>query len=588
MTDNKPVLVIAEDEQLILSRLCEAAEKAGMKAEGCKTAEAAIKAITENHTNGRLVALIADLKLAGATQKHDGWQVITSAAKLSRCIKLAVYSGNLDNYNDILPLLNSFTSTTFFSKRTAHFSEVVDWIENLAKSRHNKHIPIVHDEDTKHIYHKLAPIYARSDLPILIVGPTGSGKESLARHIHKESGRKGPFHSVNCGALSEELANSELFGHVEGAFSGAVRHKLGLVLAASGYKETNTQKKPQESFIEWLKRGNESKNINLHDNGEIEMYELNEHHTKAGTLFLDEVTALPRQAMNALLRVLSTNDVRPVGYDGASIRSYCRIIAATNEIEMLKASSDNKSVESIFRRDLYFRLSGAVLQLHSLADRGADTIKEYLLSQQAWSGIELEKINMSPEAIDYIVNLYSKYNNDEPSNEYQEGNFRSLKNLLHRTALIARSKGASIVSLDHVRTATKHGYIEVSATTKENIADSRQQQIRQAFCDFLKEHGVQLEPNFSWNELISKIQNSDSKQIFAGAYIYCSCKFTEALMREIDLALTRNDKGNIVLAGKGKQLSTEMFVMAAAQYFSLKIQSNQKITDILKAAKGQQ
>ena len=115
-------------------------------------------------------------------------------------------------------------------------------------------------------YAALARVARGSTVPILFLGPTGSGKEVLAREVHAQSGRQGPFIPVNCGALPTTLVESLLFGHVKGAFSGAARDEVGFVRSADG-----------------------------------------------GTLFLDEIGDLPATSQAALLRVLQEHEVIPVG-----------------------------------------------------------------------------------------------------------------------------------------------------------------------------------------------------------------------------------------------------------------------------------
>ena len=160
---------------------------------------------------------------------------------------------------------------------------------------------------------------AASASPILITGETGSGKEVLARWIHHHSAQSaGPFVALNCAALPENLAESELFGHVKGAFTGAEASRKGKFLTADG-----------------------------------------------GILFLDEVGDLPLPAQAKLLRVLEEGAVEPVGADRA-VPVRVRVIAATHRD--LKA----KAKEETFREDLRFRISGFPLHLPALRERPED------------------------------------------------------------------------------------------------------------------------------------------------------------------------------------------------------------------------
>ncbi|MBI1752971.1 MAG: sigma-54-dependent Fis family transcriptional regulator [Acidobacteria bacterium] len=156
---------------------------------------------------------------------------------------------------------------------------------------------------------------AASELPVLILGPTGCGKELAASEVHHRSGRPGPLVAVNCSAFAEGLLESELFGHVKGAFTDAHRDRRGAIEVARG-----------------------------------------------GTLFLDEVADLSPRLQSLLLRVLQEREIRRVGSDHA-LKVDVRFVAATHRpMEELSASG-------AFRRDLLFRLQGAVLNLPPLAAR---------------------------------------------------------------------------------------------------------------------------------------------------------------------------------------------------------------------------
>lgn len=156
---------------------------------------------------------------------------------------------------------------------------------------------------------------APSELPVLLLGPTGSGKELAARELHQRSGRSGSLVAVNCSAFAEGLLESELFGHVKGAFTGAHQDRRGAIEAARG-----------------------------------------------GTLFLDEVADLSPRIQSLLLRVLQEREIRRVGSDHA-IRVDVRFVAATHR------SLDELAMTGAFRRDLLYRLEGAVLRLPPLSAR---------------------------------------------------------------------------------------------------------------------------------------------------------------------------------------------------------------------------
>ena len=160
---------------------------------------------------------------------------------------------------------------------------------------------------------------APSDLPVLIRGESGTGKEWVARAIHRSSRRSGKrFIAVNCSALSETLLESELFGHVRGAFTGALSTRQGLLEIANG-----------------------------------------------GTLFLDELGDMPKSLQPKLLRVLQEGEIRPLGANDA-IRVDVRILCATN------ADLESAIDRGEFRLDLYYRVAVMKIELPALRDRKDD------------------------------------------------------------------------------------------------------------------------------------------------------------------------------------------------------------------------
>jgi DNA-binding NtrC family response regulator len=165
-----------------------------------------------------------------------------------------------------------------------------------------------------------AELVAASPVPVLIHGETGTGKELLARHLHKRSGRKGPFVAVNGAAINESLAESEFFGHEAGAFTGANGRREGWFEAAQG-----------------------------------------------GTLFLDEIGDLPLALQVKLLRVLQEREVVRVG-GRKPIPIDVRIVTATH-VDLQSAITAGR-----FREDLYYRLNIVTLRIPPLRDRPGDIL----------------------------------------------------------------------------------------------------------------------------------------------------------------------------------------------------------------------
>jgi sigma-54 dependent transcriptional regulator, acetoin dehydrogenase operon transcriptional activator AcoR len=172
--------------------------------------------------------------------------------------------------------------------------------------------------ELEHDFDRLEKVAPARELAILIEGESGSGKEVLARQIQKWSGRSGAFVAVNCGALVENLVESQLFGSTKGAFSGATQDRTGFVRSAD-----------------------------------------------QGCLFLDEIAELPLASQATLLRVLEEHEVVPVG-GTRPIPVDIKVLAATHQ------NLDARVASGRFRRDLFARISGFRVQLPSLGDRRED------------------------------------------------------------------------------------------------------------------------------------------------------------------------------------------------------------------------
>jgi len=213
---------------------------------------------------------------------------------------------------------------------------------------------------------------APTDSTVLISGETGSGKELIARAIHKKSQRAGrAFIRVNCAAIPSSLVASELFGHEKGAFTGALQRRLGRFESANG-----------------------------------------------GTIFLDEIGDLPAETQIALLRVLQDHEIERVG-NSHSISVDVRVLAATNrDLEKAVAAG-------VFRQDLYYRLNVFPIHVPSLRERPEDIplLVEYLIERYATkTGKRIRKINKS------TLTLFQAY--DWP------GNIRELQNVIERAVIL--------------------------------------------------------------------------------------------------------------------------------------------------------
>jgi two-component system response regulator PilR (NtrC family) len=218
---------------------------------------------------------------------------------------------------------------------------------------------------------------ADSGSTVMITGESGTGKELVARAVHQESSRRSaPFISVNCGAIPETLMESELFGHVKGAFTGAVQSTEGLFLAADG-----------------------------------------------GTLFLDEITEVSPTVQVKLLRAIQERSIRRVG-DTRDVKVDVRLIAASNR-DLGKAMTDG-----VLREDLYYRLNVIPVRLPALRERRADIplLAQHFLDRFAGENPARGRVTLAQDAQQTLM-AYP-----------WPGNVRQLENMIERTYALSPGK----------------------------------------------------------------------------------------------------------------------------------------------------
>jgi two-component system response regulator GlrR len=287
---------------------------------------------------------------------------------------------------------------------------------------------------------------ADSDVSVLISGSSGSGKELLAQAIHRASSRVDqPFVAINCSALPEPLLESELFGHVKGAFTGAVSEHLGLFRAAH-----------------------------------------------QGTLFLDEIGDMPLSLQVKLLRVLQERLVRPVG----GTKSYpmdVRVISATHR------NLDQAMADGQFRQDLYYRLNVVNLRLPDLDDRAEDIplLANHFLRQTA-KGIAGQVTTFSPDAINLLVGAAWPGNVRQLENVVQQtaalSTTRVIPAALVRQAL-AQGSGY-LPSFNEARHQCERDYlVKVLRLTEGNVSKAAElaQRNRTDFYKLLQRHELKAE-----------------------------------------------------------------------------------------------
>ncbi|CAM4092522.1 response regulator [Flavobacterium branchiophilum] len=268
--------------------------------------------------------IICDIKMP----KMDGVELLEAVKKIKPEIPVVMISGHGDmetaiqtmklgafDYISKPPDLNRLLNTV---RNALDRKQLV--VENkILKKKVSKHYEMIgHSEAINHIKLMIEKV-AQTEARVLITGPNGTGKELVAHQLHEKSDRSGfPLIEVNCAAIPSELIESELFGHVKGAFTSAVKDRAGKFEAADG-----------------------------------------------GTLFLDEIGDMSLAAQAKVLRALQENLIQRVGAD-KDIKVNVRVVAATNK-DLKKEIAEGR-----FREDLYHRLAVILIKVPSLNDRRED------------------------------------------------------------------------------------------------------------------------------------------------------------------------------------------------------------------------
>ena len=316
----RPRLLVADDDAELRALLGEALDgwgyEAGLAADGAEAVELARRQLFDAALLDINMPGLDGLQLLEALKRHDpaiDVVMMTGDPAVSTAVQ-ALKAGAWDylvkplNLDELQHLLRRLLEKRLLSR------EVADLRSRLGEHLATKEL--VSASPAMARVKALVEKVAESDSPVLIEGESGTGKELVASAIHRRSARAtGPFVPVNCGAIPDDLMESEFFGHVRGAFTGAVADALGLFRSAHG-----------------------------------------------GSLFLDEVAELPPALQAKLLRVLQDQEIRPVG----STKTYSvdvRIIAATNKDLEAAVKSGG------FRQDLFYRLNVVRVALPPLRER---------------------------------------------------------------------------------------------------------------------------------------------------------------------------------------------------------------------------
>lgn len=323
MSEHRLRVLFVDDETMIREVMRIELPRMGHDVTVCENGETAIEAIDA----GSFDAAVVDLRMPGI----DGWQVVDHLKAVSPETQIVIHTahGNLDEavtairrgasdflqkpckLVDIATVLNRVGERRTLENKTVSLEKRLQAVEGTTE--------LVGDSPEMQRVRSLIDRIAPTDSNVLILGETGTGKELAARRIHELSGRGSmPFVAVNCGALPEQLVESELFGHRKGAFTGADAHRKGLIEVAHG-----------------------------------------------GTLLLDELGELDRNTQVKLLRFLESGELRRIGENDA-FHVDVRVVCATNR--PLQDMVDDNT----FREDLFFRVNTFEIRLPTLRERTDD------------------------------------------------------------------------------------------------------------------------------------------------------------------------------------------------------------------------
>jgi len=387
LADDGIIVLVVDDEREHADGTAEALEKVCAKALAVYNAADALEILRSQ----RVDVVVTDLRLQGdldglavleaAKSQSPNTEVIliTAYATIDNC-KEAIRRGAYDylvkpiDIDQLRALVTEAGRKVLKATRTRR--EVVRHPEFVFPGVRGK------DPVMQGIFEVLARV-APTNISVLIEGPSGTGKELMARAIHENSPRRNkPFRPVNCAGLSETLLESELFGHVKGAFTGATADRKGLLEVAD-----------------------------------------------RGTLFLDEIGDMPMNMQAKLLRFLEDGIVVPVG-SHKSIAVDVRVISATNH-DLTKLIEQHK-----FRQDLYFRIKGVSITLPALRDRADDIpeLVQYFLAEAAEE--TGSPVNSVSDAAMAVLKSY-----------HWPGNIRQLRNCIRTMVVMCRGNQLDVQDL---------------------------------------------------------------------------------------------------------------------------------------------
>jgi len=372
-------VLVVDDEDVIRRGICRVMEGRGYQAEAAESGYGAVEKLQKTPFS----IVITDLKMPGM----DGIEVLKAIKILQPEVPVIIITG----YSTVDTAVEAMKNGAFdYIAKPFTPDQMIEMVEKaleqktvqmqrthpvVGPSLNGFEIFVGESEAMQKVYARIRQV-APTDSTVLITGKSGTGKELVAKAIHKNSMRcNKPFVAIDCTALVENLLESELFGHVKGSFTGAVQTKMGLFKVADG-----------------------------------------------GTLFMDEISNISLATQGKLLRVLQEFKITPIG-GTKPIPIDIRLITATNR------DLNDMVNEGLFRQDLFFRLNIIPVNLPPLVDREGDLplfVDHFLKKFSEEIGKEIH--GMSPAAMSIL------------ERHPFAGNVRELENIIERAVVLTRNK----------------------------------------------------------------------------------------------------------------------------------------------------
>jgi len=461
-----PSILIVEDEVIQQENLVSRAQSVGFeRVESAITIQQAKEAWEKSED---FDAVILDLRLDTGVES-DGFSLLKWMREHSNEPKrVFVRSGYL---KATLPFeAVALQKITFYAKGIrAHEARLNEDLKDCVTEYKLKHDDrIFYESASDKDVQAQIPFIASSDLSILIIGPTGSGKSVLARQIAEASGCA-PIVQINCAAVSPNLFESELFGHRRGSFTGALADKLGKLMEASGFSCFTGKKEKFKNGPVWRSPSR-----------------------KEGAIILDEVATLSVENQAKLLTVLDGDPIMPVGHTGEGYLPNFRVFAVTNEDKKLETSSQ-------FRPDLMQRLGGLVIRLgpaherFGTAEAVIDSAAVYVRDEEGHK--VLSQIKMSTQGRTALLNSLKRV----------QGGFRELNNVIARAHIYARMAKAREVSSEHILRALNQSFhsdsidkpvphtLEANTTARDKVLSELQSFFKRCDIEFVPQAKTPLD-----------------------------------------------------------------------------------------------